>query len=142
MMFRIKDAQKRKDVVAYVASFSQPADQNTDNPTASTTAGTATAQVQLPQVSAPEGGVCVQNASASRYYFTVEGQDGVFLGKQLDPGQSLCTGEIYGAASGTVNVFISQDSIEGCSQIIPAGSVDKMLEYAQFDRCLWSSNAQ
>jgi len=131
MSFKLKDAQKRADVVAYVASFSQPMEAEIP----------ATQTVAKSDVMAPAGGVCVHNASRSAYFFVAEGENGVRVTKQLEPNEVLCTPEIPNGTKGSVSVFETEDHFEGCTRLVKANTVEQMMRYSEFDRCLWTSNA-
>ena len=136
MRFKLKDPQKRRDVVAYVASFSKPA------ATQAAMASESTAHNGM--VSAPTdikaNQICVQNAGKQPYFFAVDGGRDTRLTNTLAPGETLCTTAMDMAKTGKVSVFETADHLEGCTRIIPVGRAEQMLKYADFDRCRWSSN--
>lgn len=131
MSFKLKDAQKRTDVIAYLASLSQPIEAEMP----------ATQMVAKNDIMAPQGGVCVQNATKSSYFFVAEAENGVRVTQQLEPNQVLCTPEIPNGTKGSVSVFETEDHFEGCTRLIKANTVEQMMRYSEFDRCLWTSNA-
>ncbi len=81
---------------------------------------------------------CISNASEKPHYFAVETREGKRRFAALEPGEKLCS-DPTSAKDGIVSVFASDDGFEGCSRIIPTGSLESMLEYAEFDRCRWGS---
>lgn len=87
----------------------------------------------------PKTGFCVQNSSAEPALFAVDsGEYGRIL-QPLAPGAQLCTPEFESPVSGFVSVFLSEDALEGCSRLAAAGSTQILLEYHDFDRCLWQT---
>ena len=84
--------------------------------------------------------VCVHNAADHTYFFAVEaGHPDTRRTGRLKPGEELCTEET--TSSGTVSVFETENSIEGCSRLVPVGQTEDLKRYTDFDRCLWSSNS-
>ncbi len=136
MRFKLKDPQKRRDVVAYVASFSKPMEKH-----AATQPDTPANSAMVTAASAVEPNqVCVQNADKEAYFFAVDAGGDSRLTGTLAPGKTLCTtaGDI--AKTGKVSVFEKAEDLEGCTRIIAVGHVEQMRKYADFDRCRWSSN--
>ena len=86
----------------------------------------------------PAGGFCVTNASDKAHLFATETREGVRQLAELAPGETLCA-RGTAAADGIVSVFEDAEGFEGCSRVIPAGTIERMLEYAEFDRCRWGS---
>ena len=116
MSFRLKDEQDRRDVIAYLSSFTVA-------------------------MAAPTNGFCVTNHSESSQIFAVDaGEDGRKL-QDLAPGETLCTTETDEPQNGFVTVFESLEHDEGCSRLITAGNTEGMIKYADFDRCEWSSHS-
>jgi len=117
MTFKLRDEDDRRNVVAYLATFSVPMD----------------------EAGAAEGGsgVCVVNGSDESRLFAAEthGEDRVT--GTLAPGESLCS---ESAGDGMVTVFEAPDHLEGCTRLVSAGGQDTLLKYADFDRCAWTSN--
>lgn len=114
MTLKLKDADDRRAVIAYLGTFQAAA---------------------MP----PADGFCVVNASSETRLFATETREGARQLADLAPGGSLCaTGTA--ARDGIVSVFENADSIEGCSRIVATGRAEEMLEYAEFDRCGWSSH--
>ena len=133
MSFKLKNAQDRADVIAYLSAFSKSSD----------AAGDAQADTaQLGQVNVPQGAVCVQNASAERHFFAAEAPGGQRVTGMLGQGEVLCTeaDTATGQATGKVSVFEHADALEGCTRLVLSGEHETLFKYADFDRCLWSSN--
>jgi len=114
MSFKLKSEEKRSDVIAYLGTFS-----------------TASA--------APADGFCIVNSSEVKHFFVTETREGDRQFAELSPGDRLCA-QGTSAPDGIVSVFESEDGLEGCSRIIATGVAEEMLEYAEFDRCGWSSH--
>ena len=81
---------------------------------------------------------CIENASEKAHFFAVETREGKRRFSALEPGAQLCSDPTK-AGDGIVSVYESDDGFEGCSRIIPTGTVETMREYAEFDRCRWGS---
>ncbi|MGR3659715.1 MAG: hypothetical protein ACU0CA_00825 [Paracoccaceae bacterium] len=88
---------------------------------------------------APANGFCIVNAAEVSYLFATETREGARQLLELAPGEHLCA-DGTAAADGIVSVFKNADGFEGCSRIVPTGTAEKMTEYAEFDRCGWSSH--
>ncbi|RBI77209.1 hypothetical protein DQW77_01905 [Roseovarius sp. TE539] len=131
MRFRLKDAQDRRDVIAYLATFS-------DAPAAAEEEQ-ASAGVAAPEAQTAETRLCVRNRNTHEHFFAVEADGAERRTGFLAPGEKLC---IEGApgATGTVSVYEEADGFEGCSRLVPVGKTEDMLKYVDFDRCFWSSN--
>ena len=56
---------------------------------------------------------------------------------KLAPGARLCTPDFPEPTDGFVSIFYDEDAIEGCSRLSPAGSVQVLLKYRDFDNCEW-----
>ena len=116
MTFRLKDEQDRRDVIAYLSSFTIA-------------------------MSAPTNGFCVTNQSTQTHVFAVDaGEDGRKV-QELASGETLCTTESDTPQNGFVSVFESIEHDEGCSRLITAGNIEGMVKYADFDRCEWASHS-
>lgn len=129
MTFKLKDEDDRKNVVAYLESFSEAAMVEPELPI----------DVSPPQI-ADARTVCVVNASQESYFFAVENADGDRKTATLAFNESLCSKTGTVLAKGTVSVFESENALEGCSRRVSRGTSELMLRYSEFDRCLWSSN--
>jgi cytochrome c2 len=116
MTFRIRDEQERRDVAAYLATFS-PAEQASN-----------------------DAGICVENGSEQTFLFAAEARGGERDVAELTPGGSLCVAS-QGADSGVVSVFESMDVVEGCSRLVTPGQQEVLVRYADFDRCEWGSHS-
>lgn len=84
--------------------------------------------------------LCVQNADTRALVFAVEAPGGARLLRDLAPGERLCTSGAAGE-TGVVSVYEARDAIEGCSRLVPVGSVETLRRYVEFDRCFWDSNS-
>ena len=90
-------------------------------------------------LTAQENGYCVQNGSGEPLLFAVDsGEHGRILGELLSDGV-LCTPKFASAVNGFVSVFLSSDALEGCSRLAENGSRHTLLEYHDFDRCVWQT---
>lgn len=105
----------------------------------STPAAAQSTKTTFTDVQAPKDGFCIVNASANPHLFATETREGIRQLKQLEPGAHLCV-KGTSAPDGIVSVFENEDGFEGCSRIIPVGTSEMMLEYAEFDRCGWGSH--
>jgi cytochrome c2 len=133
MRFKLKKEQDRLDVAAYLASFVVAETQGSSETTPAQ--GTT-----LAALATPANTICVQNASTQVYFFAVEAGEGTRMTKTLAAGDVLCTEATDTAVDGMVSVFPEEDTFEGCSRLVPSGVTEKMMKYADFDRCRWSSN--
>ena len=93
----------------------------------------------LPALAAPTG-ACVTNGAEESYFFAAEAANGRRETGTLAPGATLCS-KAEQAQGGVVSVFETAEHLEGCSRLVASGAPETMLRYADFDRCLWSSNA-
>lgn len=85
--------------------------------------------------------VCVSNGAGMPYYFAAETDQGQRVGTMLADGERLCAGD-GSDASGTIWVFETSDSLEGCSRQLEHGRHDRLLSFGAFDRCHWASHDQ
>ena len=88
----------------------------------------------------PVDGFCIVNGTDAPHFFATETREGARQLVNLAPGERLCAAETQ-ADDGIVSVFEDLDAFEGCSRIIPVGTAEDMLDYAEFDRCRWSSHS-
>jgi len=131
MTFHLRDAQDRRDVIAFLATFSAPGDEaRTDTPNEQTPAEA---------IDTADNALCVGNRNTHTYFFTVEVRGGARQTGTLSPGERLCA-EAPPGATGVVSVFEAEDEFEGCSRLVKAGKTEDMIQYVDFDRCFWSSN--
>lgn len=138
MTFKLKDAQDRKDVIAYLQQFSDAA--ATDD-SSMRKDGQAASEQDIATLNPAENKVCVQNASSYSHFFAAEGKGVERLTATLKPGQRLCATAQGDGWAGVVSVYEAADGFEGCSRLVKAGTVEQMHKYVDFDRCLWSSNS-
>ena len=128
MRFRLKDEQDRRDVIAYLASFSSDDD--------------ATAAQAVPDavpIETEATALCVRNLNSHSHFFAVEASGADRRTATLAPGERLCI-TAPASETGMVQVFESADAFEGCSRLVPVGQTEDMLKYVDFDRCFWGSN--
>lgn len=85
-------------------------------------------------ISAASGPVCIENASETPWYFVAHADGGPRQGGPLDPGEQICS---TGGPMGTVAVFASPDDLEGCSRRVPAGAVERLIDFPHVDLCRW-----
>jgi len=85
----------------------------------------------------PINGFCIRNKSTETAVFAVDVADKYRELASLDQGEQLCTPAFEQPVNGFVSVFTHEDAIEGCSRLAAAGSLQVLLEYHDFDRCLW-----
>lgn len=96
--------------------------------------------VAAQQAAVPVNGFCVQNASDKGYFFTVDNGEARLTG-QLGVGEILCSRESDTLQNGFVSVFKTAETIEGCSRLVLAGTIEGLIRYADFDRCEWTSHS-
>jgi len=87
----------------------------------------------------PGDGFCIVNASQKRYLFATETREGARQVTGLDPGGQLCSSQTA-ALNGVVTVYDGEKDYEGCNRIVPVGTAEEMLEYAEAGRCGWGSH--
>lgn len=132
MSFHLKKEQDRRDVIAYLATFSPTS--GTTKAAAPASATTATAAVNHP------GKVCVLNSTDQTLFFAAEAGDGSRTQQDLSPGAELCAEATAGTTSGMIGVYENIDAFEGCSRLVNVGVTDVLQQYVSFDRCFWASN--
>lgn len=115
MTLKLKKEEDRANVIAYLGTFSTVSNE------------------------VPTDGFCIVNASKKPHVFTTESREGARQLAELAPGDRLCASGTE-ADDGIVSVFESAEALEGCSRIVPVGSAEALIEYAEFDRCAWSSH--
>lgn len=119
MTFKLKKPEDRHAVIAYLGTFSVAS--------------------AMSEEAVPVDGFCIVNASEKPHFFVTETREGDRNFADLAPGERLCANGTA-AKDGIVSVFESEDALEGCSRVIATGIAEEMLEYAEFDRCGWSSH--
>lgn len=134
MKFKLKDATQRTDVIAYISTFS-----NIETSDSAKTDSNDT-MVKTTTIDIPTNAICVQNAGQETHFFAVDaGGDNRKTGI-LTSGETLCTGALEMAVKGQVSVFETAEHLEGCTRLVASGTIEELRKYADFDRCLWSSN--
>lgn len=129
MRFMLKKEDERRDVIAYLVTFSDMSDNEE--------------QSALPDSSAAEtaaNAVCVRNQNTREHLFAVEADGAERRVQVLKSGEVLCTETAVANGQGVVTVFEDADEFEGCSRLVPLGQTEDMLKYVDFDRCFWGSN--
>lgn len=116
MSLRLKKADERRDVIAYLATFS------------------------LTDTTTYKDKVCVVNLSKHTFFFAAEAENGPRELGYLAPGETLCS-VAKTSGTGVVSVYEDPDQLEGCSRLVTAGDTEELIKYADFDRCAWSSNS-
>ncbi len=89
------------------------------------------------QGGAQDEAVCIRNGSGQAHYFVAESPDGARRLARLAPGEGLCAPATSFGGRGMVSVFEELDAVEGCSRLADPGRAETLLEYEDFDRCLW-----
>ena len=92
----------------------------------------------LPALAA-QPGACVTNGTEESYFFAAEATGGSRETATLAPGATLCSAAAA-AQGGVVSVFESAEHLEGCSRLVPEAITETLLQYADFDRCRWTSH--
>jgi hypothetical protein len=85
--------------------------------------------------------LCVTNATSESWVFVAEVRDGTRIIETRGPGERLCAPD-PDAVGGTVGVFESTDSLEGCSRLVPPDAGEALIRYVDFDRCEWASHSR
>jgi len=80
--------------------------------------------------------VCVVNGTTEAHLFVAEAKGGPRQVSMLEAAGTLCSE----GADGVVSVFETANSEEGCSRLVAQGQTETLIEYADFDRCRWSSH--
>lgn len=112
MTFRLKKPKDRENVIAYLATFSVAA--------------------------ADPASVCVTNGAEATHFFAVEASSSERETAMLEPGATLC---LPSEGRGVVSVFDTGEELEGCSRLVASGETERLIRYADFDRCAWGSNS-
>ena len=86
---------------------------------------------------APSHGFCVENQDDRAAVFVVDAGEAYREVAILAPGERLCTPAFSAPTNGFVSIFYDEYAIEGCSRLAPAGSVQMLLKYHDFDNCEW-----
>lgn len=135
MTFKLKDAQDRLDVIAYLQGFSDTTPADVGGSDAAPDGSVEAAM--LPG----DDKVCVRNTSEHSHFFAAEGKGMERVTARLAPGNMLCAAARGPGWSGVVSVYESATGFEGCSRLVSTGTVEDMRAYADFDRCAWTSNS-
>ena len=144
MKYMLRDEQARRDVIAYLATFKSADQAGAEAAPEGTTSESAAQQSPAPgnaptvKLPADPQGICVANGSPDTLVFTAETSDGSRMIDKLKPGQWFC---ISSEGDGTVGAFLSEDALEGCSRLARRDQPEILLQYHDFDRCLWQGNS-
>ena len=115
MSFKLKDEDDRRDIIAYLGTF------------------------ESAKADVPKDGFCIVNSANRTFLFATETREGVRQVSSLKPGAQLCAVQTA-AVDGIVTVYNGQGDYEGCNRIVPVGTAEEMLGYAESGRCGWSSH--
>lgn len=127
MRFKLKNAQDRRDVIAYLATFKG----------ADSVMQQSVEMAPLAPSDTP-GKMCVTNGAHQEHLFIVE--SGVIRTvEMLAPGGMLCADTDQG---GKVSVFEKPDDLEGCTQLMAPNKSNTLVHYMEFDRCEWGSHSE
>ncbi len=141
MTFKLNKEQQRLDVVAYLSQFSVATETSGDAKPAAVNSDADKELVASKHIVSTEGKVCVENSTSTEHFFAAEVKGGMRVTGTLAAGEILCANEISPDTAGYVSVFETETHLEGCTRLVTAGKVEKLLKYADFDRCAWSSNS-
>ena len=81
--------------------------------------------------------ICIQNESDQMLVFSAEAKSGAQMIAMLGNGEILCAPSPVANDTGTVGVFETEDSIEGCSRNAAAGKTEILEAFSAFDNCKW-----
>lgn len=129
MRFKLKSAQDRRDVIAYLATFQMV--KAMSHPVVDSKAPRLA-------LSDTPGKICVTNGSHQAHLFIVETVN-QRSNQMLAPGGMLCADTDQG---GKVSVFEHPDDIEGCTQLMAPHKSNTLVHYMEADRCEWGSHSQ
>ena len=128
MRFKLKSVVDRRQVVAYVASFS---DADMVENSAEMFLDT------LPPTDTP-GKMCITNGESVEHFFVVDaGADR--SGEMLAPGAQLCANSDQG---GKIGVYATADDLEGCTRVMPPNKSETLVRFMEFDRCTWGEHLE
>ena len=133
MKFKLKGEDDRKDVIAYLAGFSAPADKNTGMMSGS---DTKEANAKLPSHQAASNQICIQNNFPRELLLVAEAKGGERKLKTVGQAGILCV-DAGKEGKGTVGVFENEDALEGCSRLAGKGKTEVLIAYESFDNCAW-----
>lgn len=132
MKFKLKKEEDRRNVVAYLATFSQK-----DSMVPKITPKKATMKADGEMIIDVAGKICVTNESDATLLFVAEAKNGRRTNKTLAPKQTHCV--TSAGADGTIGVFENEDALEGCSRLAKTGTPERLVSYTPFDNCAWGS---
>ncbi|MFC3119330.1 hypothetical protein [Jhaorihella thermophila] len=85
--------------------------------------------------------VCILNATSRPLLLVAEAPDGTRAAAEVAPGKALCSrAKRPATGNGMVGAFTDIDEIEGCSRLTRPGRTQVLVEYHDFDRCIWSED--
>ncbi|MCF6321280.1 MAG: c-type cytochrome [Rhizobiaceae bacterium] len=135
MRFKLKNADDRRNVVAYLVKISSAGNSSLDEKNEDETTSVP-ANAELPSHEAMKNQICVQNNFPKLLLLTAEATDGERQIKTVGQSGFLCVDNGM-TTSGTVGVFENEDALEGCSRLARTGKTEVLIAYASFDNCRW-----
>lgn len=90
--------------------------------------------VANPATSAP---ICILNLSGLELVLVVDDLAGLRETKLVTSGQRLCLDSSEHNRKASVGVFTAIDVLEGCSRLTRPNQLETLLEFAEYDNCLW-----
>jgi cytochrome c2 len=135
MKFILKKEDARKNVIAYLATFSAPVEKMDEKPDEKAGMDKQT-NAEMMTHKASNDQICVQNNFPKELLLVAEAKGGERKIKTSGQSGVLCVkaGE---DGKGTVGVFENEDALEGCSRLAKAGKTEILIAYASFDNCKW-----
>ncbi|PCI06136.1 MAG: hypothetical protein COB78_04710 [Hyphomicrobiales bacterium] len=132
MKFKLKKEKDRRNVAAYLATFSQK-----DSIAPKITPEKTSLKADGGTITDFAGKICVTNDSDTTLLFVAEASNGKRSNKALAPKQTHCIASAD--ANGTIGVFENEDALEGCSRLAKTGTPERLVSYTPFDNCAWGS---
>lgn len=128
MKFKLKKEQDRRNVAAYLATFSTMESMKPEK---------ASMKADGEMITDFAGKICVTNESNATLLFVAEAGNGARANKTLAPKQTHCITSTK--PNGTIGVFENGDALEGCSRLAKTGTPERLISYTPFDNCAWGS---
>ena len=132
MAFKLKKEEDRRNVAAYLATFSK-IDTMVPEIKSDKTAMKADGEM----ITDVAGKICVTNDSDTTLLFVAEASNGARSTKILAPKQTHCIASVD--EGGTIGVFENEDALEGCSRLATSGIPERLISYTPYDNCAWGS---
>lgn len=132
MKFKLKKEEDRRNVAAYLATFS-----TMESKTLEIKPEKTTMKADGEMITDVTGKICVTNESDATLLFVAEAGNGARSNKTLGPKQTHCIASAE--TNGTIGVFENEDALEGCSRLAKTGTPERLISYTPFDNCAWGS---